>query len=213
MATTNKSISPGSDKKKSSRKARQVKPKFTVRVCVGSGGLAAGSQDVINAFNKELADRRLMAGVEKKCVDKTGCRGFCARDVIVDVIKGKDKITYQLVKPEYVPRIVEEHIVGGEPVKEWLVGPDYYQFHDGQTKIILSQCGKIDPEDINAYIKIGGYKGARKALRLEPFEIIEEVKAAGLRGRGGGGFPTGQKWKNAITYHKHRPEHYICVRT
>ncbi len=169
--------------------------KFTVKVCVGSGGLAAGSQDVIDAFNRELKARGLSPGVEKKCVDKTGCRGFCAKDVLVDVIIRDEKSTYQYIKPEYVSRIVEDHIIGGEPVKEWLVGPEYHTFHDRQTKIILSQCGEIDPEDITAYTKIGGYKGLRKALTLDPFEVIEEIKASGLRGRGGAGFPAGLKWE------------------
>jgi NADH-quinone oxidoreductase subunit F len=167
---------------------------FTVRVCIGSGGLASGSQDVITTFEKELTDRGLGKEIEKKCVDKNGCRGFCAKDVLVDVIIGKDKNTYQYIKPEYVARIVDEHIIGGEPVKEWLVGPDYHDFHDKQTKIILSQCGKINPEEIDAYIAVGGYKGAKKALKLDPFEVVEEVKESGLRGRGGGGFPTGLKW-------------------
>ncbi len=168
---------------------------LTIRVCLGTGGLAAGSQEVIGAFRSELQARGLGAAVEKKCVNKTGCRGFCAKDVLVDVISGGNTSTYQFIKPEMVSRIIEEHIINGRPVEEWLVGPDYHVFHDKQTKILLKQCGEIDPEDIDAYIDIGGYKGLEKALSKTTFEVIEEVKASGLRGRGGAGFPTGLKWE------------------
>ena len=123
---------------------------LTIRVCVGTGGLAAGSQEVINSFHTELKVHGLDAAVEKKCVNKTGCRGFCAKDVLVDVIIDGSTSTYQRVRPEKISRIVEEHIINGRPVEEWLVGPDYHTFHDKQTKILLKQCGQIDPEDINA---------------------------------------------------------------
>ncbi len=192
---TKTEIAPPRSGKGITKWGRSRGKRFAVRVCVGSGGLAAGSQDVINAFYRALKANRLNPGVEKKNVNKTGCRGFCSRDVLVDVILGDERHTYQNVKPEYVSRIVKEHIIEGEPVKEWLVGPDYYAFHEEQSKVILSQCGKIDPEDISAYMRVGGYRGARKALNLDPFEVIQEVKEAGLRGRGGGGFPTGLKWE------------------
>ncbi|MBI4683542.1 MAG: NADH-quinone oxidoreductase subunit NuoF [Nitrospirae bacterium] len=168
---------------------------LTIRVCLGTGGLAAGSQEVIDTFRSELHARGLGADVEKKCVNKTGCRGFCAKDVLVDVIIDGNLSTYQFVNPEKVGRIVEDHIINGKPVEEWLVGPEYHTFHDKQTKILLKQCGQIDPEDINAYIEIGGYEGAKKAISLTEFEVIEEVKKSGLRGRGGAGFLTGLKWE------------------
>ena len=167
---------------------------LTIRVCVGTGGLAAGSQDVIDEFTKQLKAKKIKATIAKKCVNKTGCRGFCAKDVLVDVICNKKTNTYQLITPEMVSTIVEEHIVKGEPVEKWLVGPEYHEFHDRQTKILLQQCGQIDPEDIDAYIAIDGYKGAQKALSLDPFEVIEEVRNSGLRGRGGAGFSCGMKW-------------------
>jgi NADH:ubiquinone oxidoreductase subunit F (NADH-binding)/(2Fe-2S) ferredoxin len=168
---------------------------LTVRVCVGTGGLAAGSQEVIDEFGKQLKLKKIRAAIVKKCVNRTGCRGFCAKDVLVDVIRNGSSSTYQLISPDKVGRIVEEHIVHGEPVADWLVGPDYHAFHDKQTKILLKQCGQIDPEDINAYLSIGGYEGAKKALSKDPFEVIEEVKSSGLRGRGGAGFLTGLKWE------------------
>jgi NADH-quinone oxidoreductase subunit F len=182
---------------------------LTIRVCVGTGGLAAGSQEVIDAFYSELNSRGLKAAVEKKCVKKTGCRGFCAKDVLVDVILNGNISTYQYVKPEKVERIVQEHIINGHPVEEWLVGPEYHTFHEKQTKILLKQCGQIDPEDIDAYIAIGGYEGAKKALSLTTYEVIEEVKRSGLRGRGGAGFLTGLKWE-FCSMSKNFPKYIIC---
>ncbi len=182
---------------------------LVIRVCVGTGGLAAGSGEVIERFIGELGNRGLRGEIEQKCVNKTGCRGFCARDVLVDVILDGDISTYQFIKPDMVSRIVEDHIINGSPIKEWLVGPDYHVFHDKQTKVLLKQCGQIDPEDINAYTAIGGYEGARKALALTPFEVIEEVKAAGLRGRGGAGFFTGLKWDFCSTS-RGTPKYIIC---
>jgi NADH:ubiquinone oxidoreductase subunit F (NADH-binding)/NAD-dependent dihydropyrimidine dehydrogenase PreA subunit/(2Fe-2S) ferredoxin len=180
-----------------------------IRVCVGTGGLAAGSSEVIDEFYKELGARGLKAEIEKKCVNKTGCRGFCARDVLVDVMLDGNISTYQFIRPEMVSRIVEEHIINKVPVKEWLVGPDYHVFHDKQTKILLKQCGQIDPEDIEAYLGIGGYEGGKKALAMTPFEVIEEVKASGLRGRGGAGFFTGLKW-GFCSMSKGTPKYIIC---
>lgn len=168
---------------------------LTIRVCVGTGGLAAGSQEVIDEFHRQLGTRKIKADIAKKCVNKTGCRGFCAKDVLVDVIRNGVSSTYQLVTPDRVAQIVEDHIAGNNPVSEWLVGPEYHEFHSRQTKILLKQCGHIDPEDINAYIAIGGYEGAKKALSLGPIEVIEDVRSSGLRGRGGAGFLTGMKWE------------------
>ncbi|UCD36616.1 MAG: NADH-quinone oxidoreductase subunit NuoF [Nitrospiraceae bacterium] len=168
---------------------------LTIKVCMGTGGLAAGSQDVIDEFAAQLRVCGITADIVKKCVNKTGCRGFCAKDVLVEITLDGETAVYQLVTPDKVSRIVQEHILGGDPVEQWLVGPEYHAFHDKQTKILLKQCGQIDPEDINAYIEIGGYEGVKKALSQTPFEVIEEVKSSGLRGRGGAGFPTGLKWE------------------
>ena len=180
---------------KKAKAGGQAAKDLTIKVCVGTGGLAAGSQDVINEFTKELQARGIKADIAKMCVNKTGCRGFCAKDVIVEISHNGSTEIYQFITPDKVRRIVDEHIINGDPVFEWLVGEEYHKFHDRQTKILLKQCGQIDPEDIDAYIGVGGYEGLKKALSQSAFEVIEEVKASGLRGRGGAGFPTGLKWE------------------
>jgi NADH:ubiquinone oxidoreductase subunit F (NADH-binding)/(2Fe-2S) ferredoxin len=172
----------------------------TIKVCMGTGGIAAGGVEVMSSFKKSLEAAGVQASVEKHCsLHKVGCRGFCARDVLVDVVIAGSKATYQYIKPEMVERIVGEHIVGGTPVADWLVTDDYHTFHDKQVKVVLSDCGEVDPEDIDSFISRGGYEAAKKVLTaMAPQEIIEVIKASGLRGRGGAGFPTGVKWDMAI---------------
>ncbi|GAB4411524.1 MAG: NADH-quinone oxidoreductase subunit NuoF [Thermodesulfovibrionales bacterium] len=171
--------------------------KVIVRVCVGTGGLAAGGKEVIDAFKKSIADRCVDIEVDFTCsYQKVGCRGFCARDVLVDVVDGDKSMTYQRIKPDMVSTIVDEHLIKGTPVKEWLIDDTYYKFHSKQKKILLKDCGTIDPEDIQAYIDVGGYSGIEKVLKeMTPEDVIAEIKASGLRGRGGAGFPTGLKWE------------------
>ncbi len=169
-----------------------------INVCMGTGGIAAGGDEVMNAFNLEFQQAGLKeASVEKHCaVHRVGCRGFCARDVLVDISIDDVRTTYQYIKAEMVPRLVKEHIVGGAPVEDWVVGQDYHDFHDRQEKVVLADCGEIDPEDIQAYLGVEGYKGVIKALAgMTPVEVIECVKSSGLKGRGGAGFPTGVKWQ------------------
>jgi NADH-quinone oxidoreductase subunit F len=173
---------------------------ISIKVCMGTGGIAAGGVQVMSSFEKTLAAIGINATVEKNCsVHKVGCRGFCARDVLVDVIINGDKSTYQYIKPDMVERIVNEHIMGGAPVGDWLVKDDYHTFHDKQVKVVLSDCGEVDPEDIDSYISRGGYEATKKVLTtMTPQETIEVIKASGLRGRGGAGFSTGVKWDMAI---------------
>jgi NADH:ubiquinone oxidoreductase subunit F (NADH-binding)/Pyruvate/2-oxoacid:ferredoxin oxidoreductase delta subunit len=115
------------------------------------------------------------------------------------VLVDGNKSTYEYIKPDMVERIVNEHIVGGAPVGDWLVKDDYHTFHDKQVKVVLSDCGEVDPEDIDSYISRGGYEAAKKVLlTMSPQETIDVIKASGLRGRGGAGFPTGVKWDMAI---------------
>lgn len=178
---------------------------------MGTGGIAAGSIDVMNAFNAELAAAGVEASVEKFCsVHRVGCRGLCAKDVLVDVIIDGKKTTYQHIKPGIVSKIVNEHLVNGEPVADWIVGEDYYNFHAKQTKVVLSDCGNIDPESIEAYIEADGYKALQKVLAsYSPEQTIDIVKKSGLRGRGGAGFPTGVKWE-ACRKAKSAQKYIIC---
>jgi NADH:ubiquinone oxidoreductase subunit F (NADH-binding)/(2Fe-2S) ferredoxin len=168
---------------------------IVISVCAGTGGVAAGGMKVIAAFDAALAEN----GIDATCkarTHKVGCRGFCAKDVLVDVSIDGETQTYQFVTPERVPQIVTDHVMGGKPVNKWLVKDDYRAFHDKQKKLVLANCGRIDPESIEEYMECGGYRAVRKALAMPPDEVIQTIKASGLRGRGGGGFPTGVKWES-----------------
>ncbi len=164
---------------------------------MGTGGIAAGGDEVLAAFRGLFEKKGIAGTVGRRCeAHKVGCRGFCAKDVLVDVIINGAPTTYQLVRPAMVERIVDEHIVAGTPVQDYLVGADYEAFHSRQQKLVLHDCGKIDPESLDAYLAVGGYQAARKALtEMSPDAVIKEMKHAGLRGRGGAGFPTGIKWE------------------
>ena len=168
-----------------------------IRVCMGPAGIAAGGKKVIEAFSEAFAQTGVPAEVKERCSShQVGCVGLCARDVLVEVHADGAKTVYQYVKPDMVPRIVQEHLVDGAPVKEWLVDEAYDAFYRKQIKIVLSDCGRIDPEEISAYQAVGGYEAAREVLHSwYPVEVIEEIKLSGLRGRGGAGFPTGLKWE------------------
>jgi NADH:ubiquinone oxidoreductase subunit F (NADH-binding)/(2Fe-2S) ferredoxin/Pyruvate/2-oxoacid:ferredoxin oxidoreductase delta subunit len=180
-----------------------------IKVCTGTGGIAAGGEEVLSSFKKVLSSTDIEAVFREKCsVHKVGCRGFCARDVLVDIIIDGTKTTYTYVKPDMVERIVNEHIIKGNPVAEWAVEDDFYNFHRKQTKVVLSQCGEIDPEEIEAYIAVGGYDSTKKVLTsMTPEETISVIKNSGLRGRGGAGFPTGLKWE--ICRRKQSTKKYI----
>ncbi len=173
--------------------------KVDIKVCMGTGGIAAGGSDVIKAFEEEFASAGIDASVGKNCsMHHVGCRGFCARDVLVDVIIDDDRTTYQYVKPYMVNKIVTGHIVGGTPVEEWVVTGEYHNFHEKQVKVVLSDCGEVEPEHIESYIGRGGYKATEKVITgMSPEETIDVIKASALRGRGGAGFPTGLKWEFA----------------
>jgi NADH-quinone oxidoreductase subunit F len=167
-----------------------------IRVCMGPGGIATGGSEVIRAFQGSLKAAGLKASIKKGCsLHQVGCMGLCSRDVLVEVIDNGSTHTYQYIKPEMVERIVAEHVRTGSPVGEWLVGDDYHDFHSRQTKIVLDDCGKINPESIDAYIKVGGYEALRTVLSsMTREQVIDVISKSGLRGRGGAGFPTGRKW-------------------
>ncbi|WP_337833147.1 NADH-quinone oxidoreductase subunit NuoF [Desulfopila inferna] len=170
---------------------------ITVNVCMGTGGIAAGGVQVMEAFREELSAAGIAdARVEKNCkLHKVGCRGFCARDVLVDITIGEQTSTYQYIEEKMVKRLVAEHILAAKPVEEWLVGEDYHTFHEKQEKIVLADLGKIDPESIEDYLQVDGYEALKKVLgSMQPQSVIDTIRDAGLRGRGGAGFLTGVKW-------------------
>ena len=165
-----------------------------ILICMGTSGISAGAREVVDAFRVELGRHSLIDTCE---IIKTGDRGLF-RDVLVDIITPQlGRVTYEYIKPEHVPSLVKSHLVKGEPVKSLQAGKDYTQFFAGQMRIVLVNCGEIDPEDINDYMTHGGYMALKKAIGMTPEQVIEEIKNSGLRGRGGAGFPTGRKWSLA----------------
>ncbi|MEW6087892.1 MAG: NADH-quinone oxidoreductase subunit NuoF [bacterium] len=181
-----------------------MKKRGKVYIGMATCGLAAGAKDVYDTFISEL-------GKETKNIEiiSTACIGMCSREVLVDVeLEGKARVTYEKVKPDMVRKIIAEHIKENKPVKEWIFGqmegkkgyPDINYYKDlpmfkHQVRVVLRNCGFIDPDKIDDYIKAGGYKALKKALKMKPSEVIDEIKKSGLRGRGGAGFPTGIKWE------------------
>lgn len=182
-----------------------------IKVCTGTGGVASGGEAVLAEFRNAIAAAGIEATFYERCsVEKVGCRGFCSKDVLVDVIINGEKTTYKHIKSDMVARIIEEHIMKGSPVPEWVVEEEYHNFHKKQTKVVLSHCGDIDPEDIDAYIAVGGYEAASKALTsMNPEEIVNMIKRSNLRGRGGAGFPTGLKWEMGLRI-KSDVKYVIC---
>jgi NADH:ubiquinone oxidoreductase subunit F (NADH-binding)/(2Fe-2S) ferredoxin/Pyruvate/2-oxoacid:ferredoxin oxidoreductase delta subunit len=174
-----------------------VNKEVLIKVCTGTGGIAAGGNEVLSAFRNALLSAGIEATFRENCsVQKVGCRGFCAKDVLVDIIINGEKTVYQYIKPDMVERIINEHIIAGNPVTEWTVGEEYHNFYEKQVRVVLSDCGEIDPEDIHSYIKVGGYEAAKKAFTsMNAEEIVKVIKDSKLRGRGGAGFPTGMKWE------------------
>ncbi len=182
-----------------------------IKVCMGTGGVASGGEEVLEKFKEMITKSGLNVKIDTKCnAQKVGCRGFCSKDVLVDVIVDDVKTTYKHIKPDMVEKIFNEHIINGVPVNEWLAGSEYNDFHNKQTKVVLSHCGDIDPEDIDSYIAVGGYNAARKAiLEMSSEEIVSIIKNSNLRGRGGAGFPTGLKWELGLRI-KSDVKYVIC---
>ncbi|MBD3410603.1 MAG: NADH-quinone oxidoreductase subunit F [Ignavibacteriales bacterium] len=186
-------------------------------ILIGSGtcGVAAGALKTKEAIEKELQNLGVKARVEK-----TGCVGYCAMEPIVDVkLPNGDRISYGEVTPKIVSKLLRKTLVEGEIYEENLLGThgkrngkcshlnDQLFFKD-QMKVVLENCGIIDPDSIDSYIAVGGFKALDKALRLmKPVEVVEEIKTSGLRGRGGAGFPTGIKWE--LAYKQNADQKYV----
>lgn len=171
-----------------------------ILVCGGTGCRASESEEIIGCLRDAVSDAGLSEQVQ---VIRTGCFGFCEKGPIVKMIP--DNTFYVSVTPEDAPTIIKEHIVKGHKVERLLyVSPEtgkqvsdskHMEFYKPQVRIALRNCGFIDPENINEYIARDGYAALGKVLSMKPEEVIKEIIDAGLRGRGGGGFPTGLKWK------------------
>jgi len=171
-----------------------------ITVCGGTGCTALGSPSVRKAFETELEMRGLANEISVKV---TGCHGFCEKGPVVVILPSK--VFYPSVQVEDVPRIVEKTVLGDEVIDELLyVDPASKQkitydhevpFYAKQTRLVFRLNGLLDPVDIDDYISHDGYMGAVKALaEMTPEQVVDEVREAGLRGRGGAGFPTGVKW-------------------
>jgi NADH-quinone oxidoreductase subunit F len=183
---------------------RQQQGLFTksVRVCIGTGCAAKGSRKLYELFCEAAKESETQVEIEAKCV---GCHGFCERGPIVVVQPGN--ILYQRVEEPDIEEIFRETVLGGRIVERLLyedpasekkvTTEEEIPFYSAQHRIVLAANGSIDPTCIEDYVATGGYAALAKALtKMEPEEIIEEVDRAGLRGRGGGGFPTARKWRS-----------------
>ena len=174
--------------------------KRIISLCAGTGCQSSKSLVIKDKFIEVLKDRKAL---DKVTIVTTGCHGLCALGPIMQVYP--EGIFYTGVKPEDVERIVDEHIIGGNPVKDLVysetikgdkfVSVEDTNFFKKQKRIALQNCGIIDPEKIDEYIGTGGYQALYKVLTsMDPDSVIKEVLDSGLRGRGGAGFPTGKKW-------------------
>jgi len=182
---------------------RSAAPNGRILVCLGGGCIASGSLQVKTAFEKALKKHNLENEV---AVVGTGCLGPCAVGPVVLV--GRDNVFYEGVTEHDVEEIVAHHVVGGKVVERLarknpatdkpVPKMSDIDFFKKQTKVVLRNCGRIDPSDIEDYIGSDGYQGIAKVLTsMTPEQTIEEMKKSGLRGRGGAGFPTWMKWSFA----------------
>ncbi|MBM3188869.1 MAG: NADH-quinone oxidoreductase subunit F, partial [Chloroflexi bacterium] len=192
----------------------QSKYTTTVIMCAGSGCQASGCLPVQRRLREELEQQGLSESV---LVRTTGCHGFCEQGPLMVIEPGN--ILYVRLAPEDVTEIVSETIIGGrvldrllytDPVSgERIVHEAEVPFYRAQDRVLLGQNKRINPLRIEDYIAIGGYTALVKALTMAPEQIIAEVRAAGLRGRGGGGFPTARKWETTRQA-PGEPKYVIC---
>ncbi len=186
--------------------------KSTVFICHGTGCVSLGSPDISEAIEQEIKRLKL----DNVDVKPTGCHGFCQRGPIVVV--EPEGIFYSEVKVENASEIAVSHLQNGKPVERLFYRdpisdqpiPHYRDiaFYRNQQRIILRNCGHINPEEIDDYLAVGGYEALNKVLLgMTPEQVIEEIKRSGLRGRGGAGFPTGMKWE--FCYRESEPKKYI----
>ena len=177
--------------------------KRAIVICGGTGCLSSDSQAIIDEFNKLIAEKGLE---EKVTVNKVGCFGFCSQGPFVKIFP--EDTLYRTVSVADVAEIVEKDLINNEIVERLLyVDPisgqkvqkqDEINFYKKQLRLALHGCGTINPENIDEALGDGAFQGITKALKMTQQEVVDEVLASGLRGRGGGGFPTGRKWQFAL---------------
>ena len=179
-----------------------------MKIVVGQGscGIATGAKKTAAEFEKQLKANKLDTELTI-----TGCVGTCYLEPIVDVYEDNGWMTrYVRVQPDKVEKIVEEHIKGGKPVEEYVISDEDEGFVERQQRVVLRNCGVINPENIDEYLAKDGYKALEKVLTtMKPEQVIEEMKASGLRGRGGAGFPTWFKW-NAAKASPGNEKYMVC---
>ena len=198
-----------------------------VLVCSGTGCIATGSNKIHKLLEDLIADNpeidlifaphddheRPNIGVKK-----TGCQGFCELGPLVRIQKGDKMVQYVKVQPEDCKEIYEKTILGGDVIERLLyhkgekkyVGPEEIPFIAKQTRIVLENCGKLDAESLDEYLASGGFKALEKAMfQMDRDQVIDEIDKSGLRGRGGGGFPAGRKWKQ-VARQKDPIRYVVC---
>ena len=184
--------------------ALAVKEGYRISVGMASCGIAAGAKAVLSTLKEEVASK----GIKNTQIVPAGCIGMCVYEPIVEVFSpGGEKVTYIHVDTEKAAKIVSEHLGKGTPVAEYTVGGGEggkirnlsdVQFYKKQKRVVLKNCGYINPENIEDYIALDGYQALAKVLTgMSSADVIELMKASGLRGRGGAGFSTGMKWSFA----------------
>ena len=198
-----------------------------VLVCSGTGCIATGSDKIHKLLEDLIADNPEIDLVfaphddhdrPNIGVKKTGCQGFCELGPLVRIQKGDKMVQYVKVQPEDCKEIYEKTILGGDVIERLLyhkgekkyVGPEEIPFIAKQTRIVLENCGKLDAESLDEYLASGGFKALEKAMfQIDRDEVIEEIDKSGLRGRGGGGFPAGRKWKQ-VARQKDPIRYVVC---
>ena len=197
-----------------------------ILVCSGTGCIATGSTKIYEEFLELVKNT---PGIvldfaphdedgEHVGVKKTGCQGFCELGPLVRIQRGDEVIQYVKVQPEDCREIFEETVVRGEIVDHLLYTkkdvhykhPEDIPFMAKQTRIVLENCGRVDAESLDEYIASGGFEALNKAMfEMSRDEVIDEVDRSGLRGRGGGGFPCGRKWKQ-VARQKETVRYVVC---
>ncbi|MBE0481752.1 MAG: FAD-dependent oxidoreductase [Dehalococcoidia bacterium] len=172
------------------KKLAERAKKTVVKVHLGTCGISGGAKLVEEALVSEIQSRKLSNVI----VAEAACIGPCEREPVVTVMQPNNgRVIYANLTPEQVPTVVEQHLIKGQPVKDWLLDVESPTFKLQEIRIMSNQ--DIDPRSIEEYIARDGYQALAKALtRMDPQAVIDEISKAGLRGRGGAGFPTGTKW-------------------